>query len=61
MVERGFHSLRHSFVSICREAGVPMSTVQASAGHSSPCMRQVCTHASEGAAARAVASCLGTR
>jgi integrase len=56
ILERGFHSLRHSFVSICREAGVPMSTVQEIVGHSSPCMTQVYTHASEAAATRAIAS-----
>lgn len=40
----GFHSFRHSFVSFCAEAGVPMATVQAIVGHSSPAMTRHYTH-----------------
>ncbi len=40
----GFHSFRHSFVSFCAEAGVPMATVQAIVGHGSPAMTRHYTH-----------------
>lgn len=36
----GFHSLRHTFVSICANSGVPMAIVQALVGHSNPSMTQ---------------------
>ena len=40
----GFHSLRHTFVSTCAKAGVPMSVVQAIVGHGSPAMTRHYTH-----------------
>lgn len=56
VVQFGFHSLRHSFVSICAEANVPLSVVQSIVGHSSPSMTQVYTHTSPLAARQAVAA-----
>jgi integrase len=37
-VEVGFHSLRHSFVSLSANAGVPMAVVQSLVGHSNQAM-----------------------
>ena len=42
--EYGFHSFRHSFVSFCAKAGVPMAAVQAIVGHGSPAMTRHYTH-----------------
>ena len=46
----GFHSLRHSFVSFCANAGVPLAVVQALVGHGSPAMTRHYTHISPEAA-----------
>jgi len=43
---KGFHSLRHSFVSLCAMAGVPQATTQKLVGHASPAMTQIYSHAS---------------
>jgi hypothetical protein len=51
----GFHSLRHTFVSMCREANAPLSVVESLVGHSNPAMTQHYTHVSELAASNAVA------
>ena len=56
VVQFGFHSLRHSFVSICAEANVPLSVVQSIVGHSSPAMTQTYQHTSPLAARQAVAA-----
>ena len=56
VVQFGFHSLRHSFVSICAEANVPLSVVQSIVGHSNPQMTQTYQHTSPGAARLAVSS-----
>lgn len=56
VVEVGFHSLRHTFVSLCREANAPLSVVEAIVGHSNPAMTRHYTHTSEAAAGAAVAS-----
>lgn len=53
-VEVGFHSLRHTFVSMCREANAPLSVVEAIVGHSNPAMTRHYTHVSELAASQAV-------
>ena len=54
---RGMHSLRHSFVWMAAEAGVPISAVQAIVGHMAPAMtRLYADHATEGSALRAVAA-----
>lgn len=42
--DAGFHSLRHTFVSLCAAGGVPQSVVQALVGHGSPAMTQYYTH-----------------
>jgi integrase len=55
VVEVGFHSLRHSFVSLCRESNAPLAVVQSIVGHSSPAMTRHYTHVGELAAGRAVA------
>ncbi len=44
---KGFHSLRHSFVSMCAMAGVPQATTQKLVGHSSPAMTQIYSHTSD--------------
>lgn len=59
VVEVGFHSLRHSFVSLCREANAPLSVVESIVGHSSPAMTRHYTHTSELAATAAVAALPG--
>lgn len=50
VVEVGFHSLRHSFVSLCRASGAPLSVVESIVGHSSPAMTRHYTHTGEAAA-----------
>jgi hypothetical protein len=59
VVEVGYHSLRHSFVSMCREAGAALSVVESIVGHSSPAMTRHYTHTSELAATAAVAALPG--
>jgi integrase len=54
VVEVGFHSLRHTFVSLCRESNAPLAVVEAIVGHSNPAMTRHYTHVSELAAAHAV-------
>ena len=49
VVEVGFHSLRHSFVSLCREANTPLAVVEAIVGHSNPAMTRYYTHVGEAA------------
>jgi len=51
----GFHSLRHTFVSLCAAGGVPLSVVQALVGHGSPAMTQHYTHIGVETAKNAVA------
>ena len=55
VVEVGFHSLRHTFVSLCRESNAPLAVVECIVGHSSPAMTRHYTHVGELAAGRAVA------
>jgi len=40
----GFHSFRHSFVSLCLNAGVPVPVVQAIVGHTSSLVTRIYTH-----------------
>ncbi len=54
MVEVGFHSLRHTFVSLAANAGVPMAHVQSIVGHTSPAMTRHYFHVSENALQNAV-------
>jgi hypothetical protein len=56
IVEVGFHSLRHTFVSLCREANAPLAVVEAIVGHATPSMTRHYTHISELAAGQAVAA-----
>ena len=49
-----FHSLRHTFVSIAVNAGVPLATVQSIVGHSSTAMTRHYYHPSEVALRQAV-------
>lgn len=51
----GFHSLRHTFVSLCAAGGVSQSVVQSLVGHGSPAMTQHYTHIAIETAKRAVA------
>lgn len=48
----GYHSLRHTFVSLAAEAGIPLATVQAIVGHTSPAMTRHYLHLSEQAKQR---------
>jgi integrase len=54
VVEVGFHSLRHTFVSLCRAADAPLSVVEAIVGHSNPAMTRHYTHTGEAAARLAI-------
>jgi len=54
VVEVGFHSLRHSFVSLCREADAPLSVVEAIVGHSSPAMTRHYSHVSDESSQKSV-------
>ena len=54
VVEVGFHSLRHSFVSLCRSANVPLAVVEALVSHASPAVTRLYTHTGADAALAAV-------
>ena len=54
-VDVGYHSLRHTFVSLCRAANTPLSVVESIVGHSSPAMTRHYTHTGEDAARTAIA------
>lgn len=54
-VEVGFHSLRHTFVSLCGNAGVPLSVVQAIVGHTNVAMTTHYFHVSDDALRGAMA------
>jgi integrase len=51
----GFHSLRHSFVTICAKAGVPLGIVQELCGHGSPAIQRAYLHMGD-AAGKAIAA-----
>lgn len=53
VVEVGFHSLRHSWISMQAELGTPLSVVQSIVGHGSPAMTQHYTHTGEEAVLKA--------
>ena len=53
VVEVGFHSLRHTYVSLQAERGTPQAVVQAIVGHGNPAMTRHYTHIGEEAAKRA--------
>lgn len=52
----GFHSLRHTFVSLAGNAGAPLAVVQAIVGHSNPMMTSHYFHENETALQNAVAA-----
>jgi integrase len=56
VIEVGFHSLRHTFVSLCRGSNAPLAVVESIVGHSNPAMTRHYTHVGELAAGRAVAA-----
>lgn len=56
VLEVGFHSLRHTFVSLCRAADTPLSVVEAIVGHSNPSMTRHYTHTGDAAALAAVSA-----
>ncbi|VGO23182.1 tyrosine-type recombinase/integrase [Pontiella sulfatireligans] len=47
VVEVGFHSLRHTYVSLHAEAGTPQAMIQGNVGHSNPAMTQHYLHVNE--------------
>ena len=55
-VSVSFHSLRHTFVSLCANNGTPLSVVQAIAGHADPHMTEHYFHESLAATRKAVAT-----
>ncbi len=55
-VEVGFHSLRHTFVSLAANAGIPLAYVQSLVGHTSPAMTRHYFHQSEAALVSAVSA-----
>ncbi len=55
-VEVGFHSLRHTFVSLSANSGVPLAFVQAIVGHSNPAMTAHYYHKDEKALKSATAA-----
>ena len=50
VVDVGFHSLRHTYVSLQAERGTPLAVVQAIVGHGNPAMTRHYTHIGEQAA-----------
>ena len=55
-VEVGFHSLRHSFVSLCAANRVPQVAIQELVGHGSPAMTELYSHAGDEQKAAAIAA-----
>lgn len=56
IVDAGYHSLRHAFVSMCAEGNVPLSVVQGLIGHTTSGMTEKYFHLSAGAATAAIES-----
>jgi integrase len=50
VVETGFHSLRHTYVSLHAERGTPAAVLQDNVGHTNPAMTQHYAHVSDRAA-----------
>jgi integrase len=50
----GFHSLRHAFVSMAREAGAPLAVIKGLVGHHSVSLTRHYTHVSEAASQNAI-------
>lgn len=55
IVRVGFHSLRHSFVSLCAANRVPQVAIQELVGHGSPAMTALYSHAGDEQKAKAIA------
>jgi len=55
-VDVGFHSLRHTYVSLCANAGVPLAVVQSIVGHTNPAMTRHYFHESDAALRSAAAA-----
>ena len=55
-VDVGFHSLRHTFVSLSANAGIPLAFVQAIVGHTNPAMTAHYYHKDENALKSATAA-----
>ena len=56
VVEVGFHSLRHSFVSHCAANNVPQVAVMELVGHGSPAMNRLYSHAGDEQKMKAIAA-----
>jgi len=52
----GFHALRHTYVSLCADAGVPLAVVQSIVGHSAESMTRRYYHAGDAALRSAAAA-----
>ena len=52
----GFHSLRHSFVTLCAEHNVPLAVVQELCGHGSPAIQRAYLHIGEAATRAGIAA-----
>lgn len=55
IVRVGFHSLRHSFVSLCAANRVPQVAIQELVGHGSPAMTRLYEHSDDTQKAKAIA------
>jgi len=55
ILRKGFHSLRHSFVSLCAANTVPQSAIMELVGHGSPAMTEHYTHTTLAQKSKAVA------
>jgi len=56
IVRVGFHSLRHSFVSLCAANRVPQVAIMELVGHGSPAMTTLYSHAGDEQKAKAIAA-----
>ncbi|MDO9543286.1 MAG: site-specific integrase [Kiritimatiellia bacterium] len=56
IVRVGFHSLRHSFVSLCAASRVPQVAIMELVGHGSPAMTALYSHAGDEQKAKAIAA-----
>jgi len=56
VIEVGFHSLRHSFVSLCAANKVPQVAIMELVGHGSPAMTRLYSHAGDEQKAKAIAA-----
>jgi len=56
IIRVGFHSLRHSFVSLCAANRVPQVAIMELVGHGSPAMTALYSHAGDEQKAKAIAA-----